>query len=242
METLGERFQRETKYHRRTRPPASRVLSQPEEFKTYPDVPRIPLPVPPLEEGPGIWRVMKERRSTREFLSRAISLETLARLVWSVAGIREEKWGFAFRVVPSAGALYPIETYLMVNRVEGLTRGIYHLYVPTFSLELVREGDFSRDLTAAALGQEMVASGAVTFLWTAVIDRCRIKYGERAFRYIYLDAGHMGQNLYLAATALGLGCCTIGAFFDDEVNAILEVDGLEETVLYLGAVGLPSGE
>ncbi len=242
METLGERFQRETKYSRRTRPPATRVLSRPEEFKSYPGALKFPLPPPPDQEGPGIWRVMGARRSVREYSPREIPLEDLSRLVWSVGGIRERRWGFAFRIVPSAGALYPIETYLMINRVEGLEKGIYHLHVPTFSLELVEEGDFSRDLTAAVLGQEMVATGAVTFLWTAVIDRCRIKYGERAFRYIYLDAGHMGQNLYLAATALGLGCCTIGAFFDDEVNALLGVDGLEETILYLGAVGVPAGE
>ncbi len=240
METVGERFQRETKYGRRARPPATRILARPEEFKSYPGAPRILLPPPPGEEGPGVWRVMEARRSIRDFAPEGIPLETMARLVWSVGGIREKRWGFAFRIVPSAGALYPVETYLMINRVEGLEKGIYHLHVPTFSLELVREGDLSRELTRAALGQEMVAEGAATFLWTAVIDRCRIKYGERAFRYIYLDAGHLGQNLYLAATALGLGCCTIGAFFDDEVNAVLGVDGLEETVIYLGAVGVPA--
>jgi len=169
-------------------------------------------------------------------------LETLARLVWSVGGVRERQGGFLFRVVPSAGALYPVETYIMANRVEGLEKGIYHLYVPTFSLELVEAGDRSEALAQAALGQGMVYQAAVVFLWTAVIDRCRIKYGERAFRYIYLDAGHMGQNLYLAATAMGLGCCTVGALFDDEVNEILDVDGEEETVIYLGAVGVPALE
>lgn len=176
----------------------------------------------------------------RDFAPQAITLGALARLLWSVGGVREKRWGFLFRIVPSAGALYPVETYVMVNRVEGLDRGLYHLHVPTFSLELVKEGDHSRTLTRAALGQEMVATCGVTFIWTAVIDRCRVKYGERAFRYVYLDAGHVGQNLYLAATSLGLGCCTIGAFFDDEVNQVLGVDGLEETALYLGVVGVPA--
>jgi len=240
METLGERFQRETKYSRRERPPASRILSHPEDYKAYPETPRFPLPPPGEEPGPGVWQVMGARRSVRDFAPQAISVEDLSRLAWSVGGVRERRWGFLFRVVPSAGALYPVETYVMVNRVEGLRRGVYHLHVPTFSLELIREGDHSPSLTQAALGQDMVASCSVVFLWTAVIDRCRIKYGERAFRYIYLDAGHMGQNLYLTAAALGLGCCTIGAFFDDEVNQVLGVDGLEETILYLGVVGVPA--
>ncbi len=240
METLGERFQRETKYSRKGRPPATRVLSHPEEFKAYPQAPRFPLPPPGEEPGPGIWQVMGARRSVRDFSPQAITLGALARLLWSVGGVREKRWGFLFRIVPSAGALYPVETYVMVNRVEGLDRGLYHLHVPTFSLELVKEGDHSRTLVRAALGQEMVATCGVAFIWTAVIDRCRVKYGERAFRYIYLDAGHVGQNLYLAATSLGLGCCTIGAFFDDEVNQVLGVDGLEEAVLYLGVVGIPA--
>ncbi len=242
METLGEMFQRETKYQRGKRPPASRVLSYPKEFKRYPQAPVVRLPFPQEEAGPRIWGVMTQRRSIRDFLPKEISLETLARLVWSVGGVRERQEGFLFRIVPSAGALYPVETYVMVNRVGGLKRGVYHFHVPTFSLELIKEGNHSLSLTQAALGQDMVSSCAAVFLWTAVIDRCRIKYGERAFRYIYLDAGHMGQNLYLAATALGLGCCTIGAFFDDEVNEVLDVDGEGETVTYMGVVGVPTLE
>ena len=242
METLGERFQRETKYQRGRRPPASRVLSYPKEFKRYPQASVVRLPFPQEEAGSGVWGVITQRRSIRDFLPKEISLETLARLVWSVGGVRERQGGFLYRVVPSAGALYPVETYIMANRVEGLEKGIYHLYVPTFSLELVVPGDRSEALARAALGQDMVASCSVVFLWTAVTDRCRIKYGERSFRYIYLDAGHMGQNLYLAATAMGLGCCTVGAFFDDEANEVLDVDGLEETVIYLGVVGVPALE
>ncbi len=237
MEPIGERFQRETKYDRSLKVPKTRLFSHPEQFKSYPDAPRVKLPAPPEEEGPGLWETMKERESVRSFSEAPISIEILARLLWSMAGIRKEEWGFLFRTVPSAGGLYPIETYIMANRIEGLEKGIYHLHVPTFSLELIKEGDHSPALTQAALGQNMVAASAVTVIWTAVIDRCRIKYGERGFRYIYLDAGHAGQNLYLAATGLKLGCCTIGAFFDDEVNEIVGIDGIQETVLYMAAVG-----
>jgi len=237
METLGERFQQETKYDRRLELPQTRIFSHPEQFKSYPDAPRVKLPKPPQEDGPGLWKTMELRESVRSFSSAPISLDTLARLLWSVGGVRKEEWGFLFRTVPSAGGLYPIETYIMANRVEGLDRGIYHLHIPTFSLELVKSGDHSPALTHAALDQKMVMASAVTLIWTAVIDRCRIKYGERGFRYIYLDAGHAGQNLYLATTGRGLGCCTIGAFFDDEVNDVLGVDGVQETVLYMGVVG-----
>ncbi len=240
METLGEKFQRETKYRRGKKPPSSRVLSYPEEFKRYAQAPVVRLPFLQEGTGPGVWGVMIQRRSIRDFLPEEISLETLARLVWSVGGIRERQGGFLFRMVPSAGALYPLETYIMANRVKGLGKGVYHLYVPTFSLEIVAAGDRSEALTRAALGQGMISQAAVVFLWTAVIDRCRLKYGERAFRYIYLDAGHMGQNLYLAATAMELGCCTVGALFDDEVNEILGVDGREETIIYMGVVGVPA--
>ncbi len=239
METIGERFQRETKYDRRLELPHSRLLSHPERFKSHPDAPKVRLPSPPPEEGPGIWRVVESRESVRDFSPHPLSTRQLARLLWAVAGVRKKEWGFLLRTVPSAGGLYPLETYLMANRVDGLKQGIYHLHVPSFSLELVKEGNHSPALAKAALGQEMVATSAVTLIWTAIIDRCRVKYGERGYRYLYLDAGHAGQNLYLAATAMDLGCCTIGAFFDDEVNQLLGVDGLQETVLYMGAVGKP---
>ncbi len=83
----------------------------------------------------------------------------------------------------------------------------------------------------------MAKEAAVVFVWTAVVERTKWKYRERGYRYLYLDAGHIGQNLYLAAASLRLGCCTIGAFYDDEVNQLIGVDGKEETAIYLGAVG-----
>jgi SagB-type dehydrogenase family enzyme len=104
-------------------------------------------------------------------------------------------------------------------------------------LETIAQGSFGRDLAEAALGQDMVRTASVVFIWTAIVQRSKWKYRERAYRYIYLDGGHIGQNLYLAASALNLGCCTIGALFDEEVNQLIGVDGKEETVVYMGAVG-----
>jgi SagB-type dehydrogenase family enzyme len=106
-------------------------------------------------------------------------------------------------------------------------------------LELLKEGDYSEEFSLAALNQKMVRSAHVTFVWTAVVERSKWKYLQRAYRYIYLDAGHIGQNLYLAAEALQLGCCTIGAIFDEEANKLIDdVDGINETVVYMATVGI----
>jgi SagB-type dehydrogenase family enzyme len=139
--------------------------------------------------------------------------------------------------VPSAGALYPIETYVVVNRVNELNAGLYHFDIKENQLILLKEGNFGRDLSQAGLGQEMLEEASCIFIWTAIVARSRWKYRERAYRYIYMDAGHIGQNLYLAATALNLGCCTVGAFYDEELDQLIGIEGPEEISIYLGAVG-----
>jgi len=157
-------------------------------------------------------------------------------------GVTAERGGHRLRTAPSAGALYPVETCLHARNVEGLGPGIYRFRPESFDLELLRDRACPAELTEAALGQGMAGRAAVTFIWSAVIARCRWKYRQRAYRYIYLDAGHIAQNLALAAEAYGLGCCMIGAFFDDRVNALIGVDGMDETALYLAAVGPKAGD
>jgi SagB-type dehydrogenase family enzyme len=130
-----------------------------------------------------------------------------------------------------------VETYIVANRVDELSAGIYHSSVKEKNLALLKEGAFGRDLNRAALGQEMLEHAGCVFVWTALVGRSKWKYRERAYRYIYMDAGHLGQSLYLAATALNLGCCTVGAFFDEEMEQLMGIDGKEEITVYLGAVG-----
>jgi SagB-type dehydrogenase family enzyme len=161
----------------------------------------------------------------------------LSQLIWATQGITRRVRGFDFRACPSAGALYPIETYVVVNWVEGLLPGVYHYSVRAEELVFLREGLFGPALRDAGLGQEMLAEAASVFVWSAVVERSKWKYRERAYRYIYMDAGHIGQNLYLAATSMGLGCCTVGAFFDEEVNSLIGADGDNEIAVYLGVVG-----
>ncbi len=149
--------------------------------------------------------------------------------------------GFEFRACPSAGALYPVETYLAINNVEDIEPGIYHYNVKNHELDQIKKGDFRLHIAQAALDQDMAYSANAVFVWTAVFQRSKWKYEQRAYRYVYLDAGHIAQNLALAAVSLDLGTCQIGALYDDEVNLLLEIDGKEESVLYMSVVGHPQG-
>jgi len=240
-EGVGDRFQQETKY-RPGKPFGSGPdwAARPEAHKAYPQCKSIGLPPPRAEKEASLDAVLRARRSVRDYSSKPITLDHLSYLLWASDGVEREEHGCQFRTAPSAGALYPIETYLVVNRVEGLDSGVYHYALREHVLEAIRQGDFAAQIGQAALGQEMCSQAPVVFVWTAVFQRCRWKYGQRAYRYTYLDAGHIAENLALAAVSLGLGTCQIGALLDDEVNRIIEVDGVEESVLYMTTVGYGS--
>jgi len=135
--------------------------------------------------------------------------------------------------------LYPIETYVVVNKIENISKGVYHYNIKHHLLEEIKLGDFRTEITESALNQEMCYHAAAVFIWTAIFNRSKCKYGERAYRYIYLDAGHIAENLALSATSLHLGSCQIAALYDDEVNQLINVDGLTESTIYLSVVGVP---
>jgi len=147
--------------------------------------------------------------------------------------------GIGFRTAPSAGALYPVETYLTVHAVEGIEPGVYHYAPEPHELELLRASDYRREVAQGALDQLVAARASVVFVWTAVFPRSKWKYRQRAYRYVYLDAGHIAQNVALAAVALGLGSCQVAALYDGECNALLGVDGVEESTIYMTVVGRP---
>ena len=236
---VGDLYHRETKYRRDLPLGGSLDWSNPpspykEDSST---MKRFTLRSPASKGGEPIWEVISKRRSFREFSPRAIGLGELSQLLWATQGVTARAWGHDFRTVPSAGALYPIETYVLVNRVDDLLPGIYHYDVQRAELVLLKEGSFGRETARAGLGQELLVDAAAVLIWTAIVERSKWKYRQRAYRYIYMDAGHIGQNLYLAATGMNLGCCTVGAFFDEEVDRVIGVDGVEEISIYLGAVG-----
>ena len=239
---IGEQFQQETKYD--PDKPLGYALDWSRRPKPYKEhdlsLAYISLPDPDMTSKANLWQLLRHRRSRREYnTGRSLKENLLSALLWATQGVTAKYGEFLFRTAPSAGGLYPIETYLFLRAVEGLEPGIYHFRTHVFDLELLKKGDFSRELTDAALGQTIVRDAQVTFIWSAVVERSRWKYRQRAYRYIYLDAGHIAQNLYLVAEALGLGACAIGALFDDRVNSIIGVDGIEETVIYMATVGWP---
>lgn len=237
-EGIGQRYLKETRYsraglgeRRRSYPPAP-------PFKAYPQAARR-LPLHPLKEprAANLWETLARRRSLRTYHDRYLSQDELAALVWATQGVTLATRSYLLRTAPSAGALYPVETYLAIHKVEEVPPGIWHLHLPDFALELLKEADTRQALVQAGLGQKFLGDAAVVFIWTGILNRARWKYRERAIRYIFLDAGHICQNLMLAATALNLGCCPVGAFFDEEVEALVGADGQEEVALYLAAVG-----
>jgi SagB-type dehydrogenase family enzyme len=242
---IGERYLRETR-HSRGHLVGGHMdwARQPSWSKTYPDVPRVALPpLAPSREpaaGTDLFDVLSRRRSVREYEAPPLDLEELGGLLWAAAGVTARQNGFAFRTAPSAGGLFPIEHYVVANAVTGLEPGVYHYVVLDEALELVRAGDHRLSVARAALDQAIAAEADAVFVWTAVLERSRWKYGQRFGRYVFLDAGHIAQNVALAAVALGLGSCQIAAFFDDEAAALLGVDEDEEPVVYMTTVGRPA--
>lgn len=241
MGTIGDEFQQQTKYRAGlTRDDVVHHVGRPELYKSYPDSITVSLPMFEPERLMTLDQILSDRKSIRKFQARPLSLGQLSYLLWASDGIQRSERGYEFRTAPSAGALYPIETYIVANDVADLEPGVYHYGLREHALERIRSGDHREQIAAAALGQTTCAKAPAVFAWTAIFARATCKYGQRAYRYIYLDAGHIAENLALAAVSLGLGTCQIGALFDDEINKLLGVDGVEESVVYMSVVGVPA--
>ena len=235
---IGDTFQQETKYIRGKLGSGELDWThRPEPYKTYPQAPRVRLDSPKLKGGASVWSILKQRRSVRSFRSEPMTKAELSRVLWAAQGITQGTRDLAFRTAPSAGASYPVETYIAVHRVENLDSVIYHYAVADHALEQLKVGDFRTQIARAALDQRTAYDANVVLIWTAVFERAKWKYQQRAYRYVYLDAGHIAQNVALAAVALGLGTCQIAALYDEEANDLLGVDGEKESVIYMTAVG-----
>jgi SagB-type dehydrogenase family enzyme len=238
--TIGDDFQAETKYvHSKSLGGNLDWANKPEIYKSYPSSKIIQLPNPFQKTTPSFTEVLQKRKSTRSFSTQPLSKVDLAFLLWAATGIQRAEHGYEFRTAPSAGALYPIETYITANNVDDVEKGVYHYNIKNHLLEEIKLGSFGDKLAHAALNQEMCADASVVFMWTAVFRRSKWKYSQRAYRYIYLDAGHIAQNLALAAASIACGSCQVGAFFDDEVNSIVGIDGIEESAICLSVSGYP---
>jgi SagB-type dehydrogenase family enzyme len=242
MPGIGKEFIRKTRYHFLGPSEQDRGVPQPPlELETEAGAAAIALPAPASLAIPrqDLQEAIERRRSLRRYARVPLALEELSFLLWCTQGIRKVVPGSAtFRTVPSAGARHAIETFLLINNVQGVPEGLYRYSALKHALvEAKREPGLADQLTAACLGQPFVKSSAVTFAWAAEVRRMRWRYGERGYRYLLIDAGHVCQNLYLAAEAVACGVCAIAAFADEAVDRLLGLDGEEQFTLYLATVG-----
>ncbi|MFQ5443275.1 MAG: SagB/ThcOx family dehydrogenase [Nitrospinales bacterium] len=213
-------------------------------YKQYPSASRVKLPEIDKSSASNVLfdDVILSRRSVRNFTDAELGVNDLSKILYQSYGITEKTaipggGSQFFRSAPSAGALYPAEIYLGIRRVTGLSKGIYHYKVLGHELELLIPGDPTDQLYSICCQQEYVRQVSVVILISGVLQRTKRKYGERGYRLVFLDVGHLGQNIYLACTALGLSVMTTCGFFDDEANQLLRLDGVDETMLYVAFVG-----
>jgi len=193
----------------------------------------ITLPSPRRKSSFSIEEALEKRRSVRNYKSGVpVSLEQLSQILWAAQGLSGSDK--TKRTAPSAGATYPLEVYVVVGNVTGLESGIYKYVVKTHQLEKLKTGDFRRELALAALGQNSIANAPLTLVIAAEYERTALRYGARAERYVHIEVGHVGQNVYLQCESLGLGTVAVGAFDDQNVKKLLPIP---QEPLYLMPVG-----
>ena len=232
--SIGQRFHYETSQNwQSVVAKIFRKLMPAKAYKECPEAKIIKLPKPEYS-GITVEEALLKRRSQRNYSNKPLSIAYLSQLIFAASGITSERGG---RTAPSAGSKRPMEIYMIVNNVEGLEPGIYHYAVKQHSLEIIKFGNYRKDIISAGLEQAMLGDANVTFVITAIFDRVRQKYGERGFRYSYMEAGHISQNIYLQSVSLGVGSVCVGAFFDEKVNELIGIDGIDEAAIYLHAVG-----
>ena len=236
---IGREFYEKTKYPYLSQSDQSKELPPP-PLETPQDGPAIDLPQPPTAAAgnTSVANGINRRRSRREFGSRPLALEELSWLLWASQGVQEKGEIRTVRTVPSAGGRHPFDTYLAIAKVAGLAPGLYRYLALSHQLVSLREdSEIGAHLAEICLNQEWVASAAVTFIWAAVPYRSAWRYSERAWRYLFLDAGHVCHSLYLACEAIRAGCCAVNAFDDDTLNRFLDLDGVNRFAIYLAPAG-----
>lgn len=218
----------------------NRVPWPPLEKPFPPDAPLIAL-VPPDEFKVGampLVEAIRQRKSHRKFTDTPLTLEELSFLLWSTQGVHQviREGAATHRTVPSGGARHSFETHLLVNRVQGLVPGLYRYLALEHKLYRVRsEPDLERKVNQATNNQNF--GGAVVFMWTTIPYRSEWRYSFLSHKLIAMDAGHVCQNLYLAATAIGAGTCAIDSYDQDKLDEVLGLDGEDEFTIYVAPVG-----
>lgn len=194
----------------------------------------IKLPEPRKTSNISVEEALLRRRSIREYVRKPITIAEVAQLLWAAQGISDRQNGL--RTAPSAGALYPLEVYLVSGEVKNITKGVYKYQPGGHELLKVSDHDIRDKLCRAALGQESISQAAIVLVFSAVFERTAVKYGKRAIQYVHMEIGHAAQNVYLQAVALKLGTVAIGAFQDDEVKKCVGLKA-SEVPLYIMPIG-----
>ncbi|OQW34000.1 MAG: hypothetical protein A4E19_18935 [Nitrospira sp. SG-bin1] len=213
------------------------TLNESLPFEGFPVVP-LPTRLPALDMP--LRKAIESRVSLREMILQPMSLMHCGALLHFGYGVKRAGGGLfgrSFRVVPSAGALYPLEIFVHAKAVEGLTQGLYHYNPPKHHLRLLKIGDLSEQISEALVQNAIPFRASVIVFIAAMFERTVIKYGNRGYRFVMLEAGHVAQNINLVSESLGLGCLNIGGFFDHDIDRLLGLDGLGQTSIYMIAVG-----
>lgn len=242
----GREFMEKTKYAYIGRSDQQKGLPQPPlELAQFPDHPVLGLPrpetltVPPLD----LRDAIEQRRSIRSYSHEPLSPDELSFLLWCTQGVRKVLPQWTLRTVPSAGARHAFETYLLVSDVKGVEPGLYRYLAISHRMQQIdTDPTLPHRITGACFDQPFILRSGVVFLWTAVPYRMTWRYGERGYRDLHLDAGHVCQNLYIAAEAVGCGVCAVAAFDDDIMNNLLGINGTDQFLIYLAAVGKKQGD
>lgn len=209
-------------------------------------LPAVPLPEPALPAKP-FGDVVEARRSERAFSGAPLQLSDVAALLHAAYGTTHELdvgapgLGPQLRSVPSGGALFPLEVYVLPWRVGGLPRALYHFDPLRRVLERVRQGELEEDVRAAMVYDDVALGCGALFVVSGMFWRTRFKYGLRGYRFALLECGHLVQNLLLAATALDLAAVPLGGFYDRRLDELIGIDGVNESALYVVATGVRSG-
>ncbi len=186
---------------------------------------KIELPEPKYDSQVSVEETLRSRRSVREYKDKSLTLDEISQLLWAAQGITGP---FGFRTAPSAGALYPLEIYVVAGNVNNLPKGVYKYKPESHTLVSVVKGDKRAELCAAGLGQSCIQNGAAVIVIAAVYERTMKKYGQRGIRYVHIEVGHAAQNIYLQAVSLNLGTVMIGAFDDGKVKKVLHMQDIEQ--------------
>ncbi|MBN2105638.1 SagB/ThcOx family dehydrogenase [bacterium] len=206
--------------------------------------PVVPLPEPRLSGGLSVEAAFNQRRSVRQYSNDALNLTQIGQLCWSAQGVTKKiekpfwlpegrEWIGGLKTAPSAGALYPLEIYLVIGNADNLSAGLYRYLPAKHALKTIHTTDLRKPLSEAALDQGFLTQAGVVMVITGIYERTAVKYGDRAGRYVHMEVGAVCQNVALQCESLGLSTVVVGAFDDDQISQVLKLPGNEHPLAIL---------